>query len=104
MRALLATLVLGTTVLASSASFAAMTPQVRTTFIAQCQKQMYESQAVCTCMADIADKKLDDRAIAYLSLNALDPAHASALSKQMTAAELSSINHFMSTAPHQCRT
>src|SRR5579862_3184554 len=103
MRYVLAAGLLVATVLASSSVFAAMTTQQRTTFIAQCQKQMYESQAVCTCMAGIADKTLDDLDIQYLNLNALDPNHASAISKAMTPKELAAVDHFMSTAPDTCR-
>ena len=103
MRQLIASTLLVATVLASSSVFAAMTTQQRTTFIAQCQKQMYESQAVCTCMAGIADKTLDDLDIQYLNLNSLDPNRASAISKAMTAKELAAVDHFMSTAPDTCR-
>ena len=50
-------------------------------------------------MADIADKKLDDTAIAYLSLDANDVVHSAAMSKSMTSAEIASIDTFMKTAP-----
>ncbi len=103
MRHVATAVVLLASVFASSSVFAAMTSQERTTFIAQCQKQMYESQAVCTCMAGIADKTLDDLDIQYLNLSALDPNHASAISKAMTHTELAAVDHFMSTAPDTCR-
>ncbi|HEX4298510.1 MAG TPA: hypothetical protein VHZ56_10860 [Devosia sp.] len=103
MRHLLAAVLLIASVAASSTVFAAMTSQERTVFVQQCQKQMYESQAVCTCMAGIADKTLDDLDIQYLNLNALDPNHASAISKQMTQKELNAVDHFMSSAPDACR-
>jgi hypothetical protein len=103
LRAAILTATLAAWVLASSASFAAMTDQTRSKFVAQCQKQMYMSKAQCTCMADIASQKLDDTAIAYLSLDALDVTHSAAMSKSMTAGERNSIDHFMSTAPKQCK-
>ncbi len=89
-------------VFGSSAAFAAMDKQARTDFVARCQTSMYMSNAQCSCMADIADKSLDDLAIAYLSLDPLDVTNSAAMSKKMTAKELSSVDHFMATAPHQC--
>lgn len=103
MRHLLVGLMLASTILASSAAFASMDAKTKAAFIVGCQKQMYESQAVCTCMADIADKTLDDLAIAYLNFSALDAWDGAKLAKKMTAAELASVNHFMQTAPHKCR-
>jgi len=90
-------------VLASSTAFGAMTKDVRTKFVAQCQAGMYLPKAQCSCMADIADKKLDDLSIAYLSLPSLDPVHAAAISKKMTGKELASVDNFMKTAPHTCK-
>ena len=52
-------------VVTSSAAFAAMTSQQRTDFTASCQRQMYMSKGECVCMADIADKTLDEAAITY---------------------------------------
>ncbi len=94
-------LLLASTV-ASSGVFAEMTAPVRAKFVSQCEKQMYYSAPVCSCMADIADKTLDDLAIAYLSLDALDVVHSAGFSKQMTAKELASVDKFMKTAPHTC--
>jgi hypothetical protein len=93
---------LALSVLGSSAAFAAMDKQARTDFVSRCQTSMYMSGAQCGCMADIADKDLDDLAIAYLSLNPLDVTNSAAMSKKMTPKELSSVDHFMATAPHQC--
>ena len=86
----------------STASFAEMTPQLRTKFVTKCEKQMYETAAVCGCMADLAAQKLSDVAIAYLSLDALDPKNAVALSEKMTGKEIASVDNFMKTAPHIC--
>ena len=90
-------------VLASSTAFGAMTKDVRTKFVSQCQKQMYYSGAQCSCMADIAARKLDDFSIAYLNLDALDVVHSAAMSKKMTGGENAAINNFMKTAPHTCK-
>lgn len=95
-------------ILASSSSIAAMTKDVRTKdvrtkFVGSCESQMYMSNAACGCMADIAEAKLDDTAIAYLSLAATDVVHSAALSKSMSSAEIASIDRFMSTAPKQCK-
>jgi hypothetical protein len=90
-------------VAASSSSFAAMDKPARGKFVARCETSMYMSGAQCGCMADIADKKLDDLAIAYLSLDPLDVTHSAAMSKKMTGSELSSIDNFMKTAPHTCK-
>ena len=89
--------------LASSSAIASMDKQVRTKFVARCQTSMYMSGAQCGCMADIADKKLDDLAIAYLSLDPLDVRNSAAMSKKMTGKELSTIDNFMKTAPHSCK-
>jgi hypothetical protein len=103
MRIILAAGLLIASVLASSASFAEMTKDARAKFVSSCQKQMYMSAPACGCMADIADKKLDDTAIEYLSLAATDVVHSAALSKSMTPKEVASIDMFMRTAPGQCK-
>jgi hypothetical protein len=54
-------------------------------------------------MADIASRKLDALAIAYLSLDPLDVRHSAAMSKTMTGKELASVDSFMKTAPHACK-
>ena len=90
-------------VLASSTSLAAMSKDVRTKFVARCQTSMYMSGAQCSCMADLGDKKLDDLAIAYLSLDPLDVRNSAAMSKKMTGGELSAIDNFMKNAPHACK-
>ena len=89
--------------LASSSAIASMDTQARTKFVVRCQTSMYMSGAQCGCMADIADKKLDDLAIAYLSLDPLDVRNSAAMSKKMTGKELSTIDNFMKTAPHSCK-
>jgi hypothetical protein len=89
-------------VMASSSAFAAMDKAGRTKFVARCQASMYMSGAQCGCMADIADKKLDDLGIAYLSLDPLDVTNSAAMSKKMTGKELSAVDNFMKTAPHTC--
>ena len=103
MRHLLVGLTLAASVLASSAALASMDAKTKSTFIAMCQKQMYETQAVCSCMAGIADKTLDDLSIAYLNFSATDAWHGAQLTKKMTAAELHAVDNFMKTAPHKCR-
>jgi hypothetical protein len=103
MRSVIAVTLLLASVLASSPGYAAMSKDVRTKFISQCQKQMYMTNAQCSCMADIAEKKLDDLSIAYLSLNATDVRNSAAMSKKMTAVERNAIDKFMSTAPKQCK-
>ena len=103
MRRLLVAGLIVTSVLASSSAFAAMDKNVHTKFVARCQSSMYMSGAQCGCMADIADKKLDDLAIAYLSLDPLDVTNSAAMSKKMTGKELSAIDNFMKTAPHACK-
>ncbi|MEP7241839.1 MAG: hypothetical protein ABI697_13220 [Devosia sp.] len=102
MRSAVAAGLLIVSVLASSASLASMTDKVRAAFVNRCETSMYMSAAQCGCMADIADKSLDDLAIAYLSLDPLDVTHSAAYSKQMTSKELASIDGFMKTAPHKC--
>ena len=102
MRYILVGLVLASTVLASSAAFASMDAKTKTTFIAMCQKQMYETAPVCGCMATIADKTLDDLSIAYLNFSATDAWHGAQLTKKMTSAELHAVDTFMKTAPHKC--
>jgi len=102
MRVVMAGLVV-VSVLSSSAAFAAMDKTQRATFEDKCVRQMYMTTAQCSCMADIAEKKLDDLSIAYLSLDALDVRNAAAISKKLTAAESGAINRFMSTAPGQCK-
>ena len=103
MRGIVITGILVASVLASSTSFASMTKESRAKFVSSCQTQMYLSKPACDCMADIADKKLDDTAIAYLSLDALDVRNSAAMSKSMTAKEIASIDAFMRTAPKQCK-
>ena len=90
-------------VLASSAAFGAMDKPAHDKFAARCKTSMYMSGAQCGCMADIAGKKLDDLAIAYLSLDPLDVRNSAAMSKRMTGKELSAIDNFMKTAPHTCK-
>ena len=90
-------------VLASSSAFAAMDKTARVKFVARCQTSMYMSAGECGCMADIADKKLDDLAIAYLSLDPLDVRNSAAMSKKMTGKELAAVDAFMKTAPHTCK-
>jgi hypothetical protein len=102
MRSALAASLLIASVVASSAAFADMAPQVRTKFVTMCQKQMYMAAPQCGCMADIAAKKLDDLSIQYLSLDALDVTHSAAISKQMTSKELGAVDGYMKTAPHAC--
>lgn len=103
MRRILVAGLLVVSVLASSVAYGAMTKEVRAKFVARCQTSMYMSGAQCGCMADIADKKLDDLSIAYLSLDPLDVRNSAAMSKKMTGKELSAIDGFMKTAPHACR-
>ena len=103
MRRFLVAGLLVVSVLASSTAFGAMTKEVRTKFVARCQTSMYMSGAQCGCMATIADTKLDDLAIAYLSLDPLDVRNSAAMSKKMTGKELSTIDNFMKTAPHTCK-
>ena len=102
MRIALAGLVV-VSVLASSAAFAAMDRPTRDRFVSRCETSMYMSAGECGCMADIADKKLDDLAIAYLALDPLDVRNSAAMSKKMTGAELASVDNFMKTAPHTCK-
>jgi hypothetical protein len=90
-------------VCSSSVAFAEMTKDVRTKFVARCQTSMYMSNPQCSCMADIANKTLDDLDIAYLSLDPLDVTNSAAMSKKMTGKELNAVDHFMSTAPHTCK-
>jgi hypothetical protein len=99
MRARLALLLLTAT---SAPAFAAGAPDARAGFIQSCEKQMYMSAAACTCLAGKAERQLDARAIAYLSLPALDVAHSTAMARAMTGAEMHKIDNFMKTAPHQC--
>jgi hypothetical protein len=99
MRARLALLLLAA---ASAPALAAGAPDARAGFIQSCEKQMYMPAPACACLADKADRQLDARAIAYLSLPALDVAHSTAMARSMTGAEMHKIDHFMKTAPHQC--
>ncbi len=103
MRHILVACILVASVLASSVSYGAMDKPARAKFIARCEKSMYMSAGECGCMADIADKKLDDLAIAYLSLDPLDVRNSAAMSKKMTAKELAAVDGFMKTAPHSCK-
>jgi hypothetical protein len=91
------------TVLASSSAFAAMDKGAHDKFVARCKTSMYMTGAQCSCMADIAGKKLDDLSIAYLSLDPLDVRNSAAMSKKMTGRQLSAIDNFMKTAPHTCK-
>ena len=102
MRFILAAGLLIASVLAASVTYADMTKESRSKFVASCQKQMYMSAPACGCMADIAAKKLDDLSIQYLSLDALDVTHCAAISKQMTSKELGAVDSYMKTAPHTC--
>ncbi|MBI4921756.1 MAG: hypothetical protein HY834_08400 [Devosia nanyangense] len=90
-------------ILGASPSHAAMGKDAREDFIKSCEAQMYMPAPACACMADIAEQKLDDTAIAYLSLDANDVVHSAAMSKSMTSAEIASIDNFMKTAPGQCK-
>jgi hypothetical protein len=90
-------------VLASSATLAAMDKPTRERFVSRCETSMYMSAGECSCMADIADKKLDDLAIAYLALDPLDVRNSAAMSKKMSGAELASVDNFMKTTPHTCK-
>ena len=103
MRQVVVSVVLMAMVLASSSAFAAMDKPTRDKFVSRCQTSMYMSGAQCGCMAAVADKKLDDLAIAYLSLDPLDVRNSAAMSKKMTSKELASVDNFMKTAPHQCK-
>ena len=103
MRQVIVSVVLMATVMASSSAFATMDKPTRDKFVSRCQTSMYMSGAQCGCMADIADKTLDDLAIAYLSLDPLDVRNSAAMSKKMTGKELSSVDNFMKTAPHTCK-
>ena len=93
----------GLSVVASSSAFAAMDKAAHDKFVARCKTSMYMSGAQCSCMADIAGKKLDDLSIAYLSLDPLDVRNSAAMSKKMSGKELSAIDNFMKTAPHSCK-
>jgi len=90
-------------VFASSSAFASMDKPTRERLVSRCESSMYMSPGECGCMADVADKKLDDLAIAYLALDPLDVRNSAAMSKKMTGAELASVDNFMKTAPHTCK-
>lgn len=90
-------------VFASSSTFAAMDKPTHDRFVARCESSMYMSPGECGCMAGIANKKLDDLAIAYLALDPLDVRNSAAMSKKMTGTELASVDNFMKTAPHTCK-
>lgn len=102
MRLLVAGLIVAS-VLGSSSVFAAMDKPTHDRFVSRCETSMYMSAGECSCMAGIADKKLDDLAIAYLSLDPLDVRNSAAMSKKMTGRERASIDNFMKTAPHTCK-
>jgi hypothetical protein len=102
MKLLVSTLIVAG-VLASSSAFAAMDKPTHDRFVSRCESSMYMSAGECGCMADIADKKLDDLAIAYLALDPLDVRNSAAMSKKMSGAELASVDNFMKTAPHACK-
>ena len=103
MRRILLSLAFVATMVASSSAFAAMDKGAHDKFVARCKTSMYMSGAQCSCMADIAGKKLDDLSIAYLSLDPLDVRNSAAMSKKMSSKELSAIDNFMKTAPHSCK-
>src|ERR1700712_5644957 len=103
MRHVLVAGLLVVSVLASSAAFGAMDKPAHDKIAARRKTTMYISGAQCGCMADIAGKKLDDLAIAYLSLDPLNVRNSAAMSKKMTGKELSTIDNFMKTAPHSCK-
>jgi hypothetical protein len=88
--------------LSVSTADAAMTKQAKDKFVTRCVKSMYYPNAQCVCMAGIADKKLDDLSIAYLSLDPLDVRNSAAMSKKMTGKELAAVDNFMKTVPHSC--
>jgi hypothetical protein len=104
MRQIMIALTLSVAALSASTADAAMTNEAKTKFIHRCVESMYYPNAQCTCMAGIADKKLDDLSIAYLSLDPLDVTNSAAMSKKMTSKELASVDNFMKTAPHSCAT
>ena len=89
------------TVSAGTAASAPSNP--RAGLIRSCVTQMYMSQAACSCLADKAEVQLDAKAIAYLSLQALDVTHSAAMAKAMTGAERNKIDAFMKTVPDQCQ-
>ena len=90
-------------VFAASAAYASMDKPTHDKFVARCKTSMYMSGAQCSCMADIAGKKIDDLSIAYLSLDPLDVRNSAAMSKKMSGKQLSAIDNFMKTAPHTCK-
>ena len=102
MRLLAAGLIVAS-VLASSSAFAAMDKPTHDKFVTRCGTSMYMSAGECGCVAGIAEKKLDDLAIAYLALDPLDVRNSAAMSKKMSGAELASVDNFMKTAPHTCK-
>jgi len=81
----------------------ASAPDARTGFVKSCQTQMYMSASACSCLADKAEAQLDAKAIAYLSLPALDVEHSTAMAKSMSGSEMNKIDAFMRTAPDQCQ-
>jgi hypothetical protein len=103
MRRILVSLIVVASVLITSTALAAMDKGAHDKFVGRCKASMYMSGAQCSCMADIASRKLDALAIAYLSLDPLDVRHSAAMSKKMTGKELASIDSFMKTAPHACK-
>ena len=102
MRRVIVTALFVASAVVSSSSYAAMDKPAHEAFVARCQTSMYMPKAQCTCMADLAAKKLDDLSIAYLSQDPLDVRTSAAMSKKMTGKELSAIDSFMKTAPHAC--
>ena len=97
-----AALVLGLVIVGAVAPVQAAAPDARTSFIKSCVTQMYYPQTVCACMADKAATSIGPQGMAYLSLQALDVAHSTAMSKAMSGSERNKIDAFMKTAPHQC--
>ena len=98
--ALLVALAAGAALIVSLPASAAT--DLRKGFVASCENQMMMSHAQCACMADRAEKDLDERGILYLSLGATDVKHTAATAKAMTPAEMAAVDKFMKTAPKSC--
>lgn len=99
-RALHVALVAGAALISSLPAHAAT--DLRKGFVASCENQMMMSKPQCECMADRAEKDLDERGIIYLSLGATDVKHTAATAKAMTPAEMAAVDRFMKTAPKSC--
>jgi hypothetical protein len=89
--------------LAAATPAVAMDGKQHDAFLRSCTTQLFEAESTCECMATIAGKTLSDDAILYLSIAATDVVRSAALAKSMSRAEINSIDHFMQTAPKQCR-